>query len=80
MKEYVKQQPADAFSQFIHGKQSWNYLEFGNRLKSWSKFRRCIFTTLETEEEGQMQFEFVQTDVFILWLSLIFSTNPINGM
>jgi hypothetical protein len=65
LKQYIEQQPAEAFSQFCNPNQSWNYIEFGNRLDTWSKFRRCIFTTLETEENGQMEFEFVKTDVFI---------------
>jgi len=65
LKKYVEQQPAKAFAQYCNQNQSWNYIEFGNRLDTWSKFRRCIFTTLEDEKDSQMQFEFVKTDVFI---------------
>jgi hypothetical protein len=65
LKEYVRELPSKAFQCFGDKKQSWQYVEFGNRLKSWPKFRRCIFTTLETEENGQIVFEFVRTDTFI---------------
>ena len=43
----------------------WSYVELGNILKSWKKFRRCIFTTLETEENGQFCLEFVKTDMLL---------------
>jgi len=43
----------------------WSYLELGNKLKSWKKFRRCIFTTLETDEKGQFILEFAKTDSII---------------
>lgn len=65
LKEYVQALPPEAFRSFGHQKQSWSYVEFGNQLKSWPKFRRCIFTTLETEKNGQILFEFARTDVFI---------------
>ena len=62
IKEYIQQLPVEHFSRH---NQSWNYIEFGNRLKSWSKFRRCIFTTLETEEDGQLNLEFTRPDTVI---------------
>jgi len=65
LKEYVQKLSPKAFCSLGHQKQSWQYVEFGNRLKSWDKFRRCIFTTLETEENGQMLFDFTRTDTFI---------------
>jgi hypothetical protein len=65
LKEYVQELSPKDFQPFGHQKQSWQYVEFGNRLKSWDKFRRCIFTTLETEENGQLLFQFVRTDTFI---------------
>ncbi len=33
--------------------QVWCYVEFGNCLKLWFAFRRCIITVLETENNGQ---------------------------
>ena len=65
LKEYIQHLPPQAFGLLDHQTQSWRYVEFGNRLKSWSKFRRCIFTALETGDNGQMLFEFARTDVFI---------------
>ena len=65
LKTYVQACPAADFQALAQDKQLWKYLEFGNRLKSWSSFRRCFFTTLETEANGQMNLEFVQTDRFI---------------
>ena len=65
LKGYIQELPSKAFQSFGHKKQSWQYVEFGNRLKSWPKFRRCIFTTLETEENGQLLFDFIRTDTFI---------------
>ena len=42
-----------------------DYVEFANRLKSWDKFRRCLFTTLETDETGQLIFEFARPDTVL---------------
>lgn len=65
LKKYVQNVPTKMFKELSEQNQSWRYVEFGNRLKSWSKFRRCIFTTLETEEDGQLKLELTQTDTFI---------------
>ena len=65
LKEYVQQIDPKEFATFCNRQIVWNYIEFGNRLKSWEKFRRCIFTTLETEDGGQMKFDFVKTDTFM---------------
>jgi hypothetical protein len=65
LKEYVQSLPATAFRTFGQQQESWRYVEFGNRLQSWATFRRCIFTTLETEKNGQLLFEFARTDAFI---------------
>ncbi len=65
LKGYAQQIPSQQYKTLLKGKQSWQYVEFGNRLKSWPKFRRCIFTTLETEQDGQMNLEFAKTDSFI---------------
>lgn len=65
LKQYVQQIPEESFKKLVKGTQSWQYVEFGNRLKSWSSFRRCIFTTLETEGDGQLNLEFVRPDGFL---------------
>jgi len=59
IKGYVQQLSMENFS--LHH-QSWHYVEFANRLKSWTKFRRCIYTTQDTDENGQLQFAFVRPD------------------
>ena len=65
LKDYVSQLPAEAFATYNNDNQQWHYTEFANQLKSWNKFRRCIFTTLETEDNGQLKLEFVKTDSFL---------------
>jgi len=65
LKQYAQQILPQQYKTLLKGKQSWQYVEFGNRLKSWPKFRRCIFTTLETELDGQLNLEFAKTDSFI---------------
>jgi len=65
LKQYVQQIPEESFNTLVKGSQSWQYVEFGNRLKSWKSFRRCIFTTLETEGDGQLNLDFVRSDVFL---------------
>jgi len=40
-------------------------VEFGNKLKSWSKFRRCIFTHLKRDENGQYVIGFAKPDSVI---------------
>lgn len=65
LKNYVNELSPEQFQQFQNRHQFWHYTEFGNRLKSWTRFRRCIFTTLESDNNGQMLFDFVRTDVFI---------------
>ncbi len=65
LKSYTGQIPPEAYNSLLKGKQSWQFVELGNRLKSWPKFRRCIFTTLETEIDGQLNLDFTKTDSFI---------------
>jgi hypothetical protein len=59
IKAYVRELPLHTFSQH---NLLWQYVEFGNCLKSWSTFRRAIFTTLVTDENGQIRLEFVRPD------------------
>jgi len=62
IKHYVKALPAQNFNSY---NDMWTYTEFGNRLKSWSKFRRVIFTSQKIEEGGQMVLEFARADSII---------------
>jgi hypothetical protein len=59
IKAYVRELSQNTFHKHnLH----WQYVEFGNRLKSWSTFRRAVFTTLTTDENGQIKLEFVRPD------------------
>jgi len=61
IKKYIKAIPADEYKKFT-GSAIWNYFEFGNKLQSWKKYRRAIFTTLEAGENGQLILEFARPD------------------
>jgi len=62
VKEYVKDIPSQNFCSFKKNKAVWGYVEFGNKLKSWKKFRRCIFTKLNCDESGQYVLDFSKPD------------------
>jgi len=58
IKEYVREIPVENFGEISKNKAIWNFVEFGNKLKSWPKFRRCIFTKLHRDENGQYVMDF----------------------
>jgi hypothetical protein len=62
VKEYAGGLPDETFNEIKKNKAVWGYVEFGNRLKSWTKFRRCILTRLQRDEEGQFTMEFGRPD------------------
>ena len=62
VKDYVSGIPTEEFSKFKKGKAEWGYVEFGNKLKSWKKYRRCIFTKLNCDESGQYIMDFDKPD------------------
>jgi hypothetical protein len=64
IKNYIEKIYSKQYKNY-NGNGIWNYIEFGNKLKSWNKFRRTIFTTLETEENGQMLLEFTRPDTIL---------------
>jgi len=65
--EYVKGCDVHEFSTYNSGGESWRFLEFGNKLKSWNRigFLRTIYTSLVCEENGQMILEFARPDSVI---------------
>jgi hypothetical protein len=65
VKEYAQQLPAEAFGKFSKNKAVWLFAEFGNKLKSWNKFRRCILTKLQRDEAGQYVMSFEKPDSLI---------------
>ena len=62
IKEHIAEMPSDSFGKFSKNKALWNYVEFGNKLNTWSKFRRCIFTHLARDENGQYVIGFAKPD------------------
>ncbi len=65
VKEYVKDIPSQNFGELKKNKAIWGYVEFGNKLKSWKKFRRCIFTKLNRDQSGQYILGFSKPDNII---------------
>ena len=65
LKEYIQELPDETYQEIEKGKITWGYVEFGGRLKSWKKFRRCIFTRLQREETGQLVMSFGKPDNII---------------
>ncbi len=65
IKEYIQVNSLPSFKKYVNGLHEWQYIEFGNRLKSWPRFRRCIYTTLTTDEKGQLLFDFARPDNII---------------
>jgi hypothetical protein len=65
IKDYLTIIDTDNYSSYQKGKIVWNYIEFGNQLKSWKKFRRCIFTTMTTDDKGQILLQFARPDNII---------------
>jgi hypothetical protein len=62
VKQYVCAIPVQGFSTLKKNKAEWGFVEFGNKLKSWTKFRRCIITKLNRNESGQYIIEFDKPD------------------
>jgi len=67
IKEYVGALPDEAFGEISKDKDKtiWRFTEFAGKLKSWSKFRRCIFTSLKRDESGQYIIDFCKPDSII---------------
>ena len=65
VKGFVQGLPKGAFSEIEKNKVAWDYVEFAGKLKSWDKFRRCIFTRLQREETGQFVMGFGKPDNII---------------
>ena len=65
LKQYVEAINPDQFDTYTNDHQTWHYLEFGNRLNTWSTFRRCLYTTPMTDEHGQLLLSFAKRDQFV---------------
>jgi hypothetical protein len=62
---YVQDLPTEAFDTISKDKVVWHFVEYANKLKSWSKFRRCIFTRLHRDDTGQYAMGFGKPDNII---------------
>jgi hypothetical protein len=65
IKEYILDLPEDGYSRFSKNKAVWKFIEFGNKLKSWKRFRRCIFTKLMMDQNGQYLIDLAKPDSVI---------------
>ena len=64
IKDYIEKTSTNNYKEF-KGNGIWNYLEFGNKLKSWEKIRRAIFTRLTTEKNGQLVLDFARPNTVL---------------
>jgi len=65
VKKYAQELPGNVFGEYSKNKAKWVFVEFGNKLKSWDKFRRCILTKLSRDEKGQYIMDFEKPDSLI---------------
>jgi hypothetical protein len=65
IKKYLQSVPLESYSNHTNGKVEWAFFEFANRLKSWAKFRRCIFTKQNCDTQGQYVIDFDKPDNII---------------
>ncbi len=50
------------FNSYPKDKQVWDYVEFVSKLKSWGKFRRCVYTELSANKDNQFLLDFHKSD------------------
>jgi len=62
--EFVRQCPKELYQLYRHGHQQWEILPFGDRRKSWKRFRRALFCRPLTED-GQLLFEFARPNTIL---------------
>jgi hypothetical protein len=65
IKEYILELPTDGYRELHKNKALWKFIEFGNKLKSWNRFRRCIFTKLMMDQSGQLLMDLARPDSVI---------------
>jgi hypothetical protein len=62
IKGYIQNIAPENFEKVSKDKVVWSFVEFGNKLGSWSKFRRCIFSKQDCDEKGQYTLDFSKPD------------------
>ncbi|MGB4959238.1 MAG: IS1380 family transposase [Saprospiraceae bacterium] len=65
IKDDLRQSDETSYGEIRKNKAVWKYLELGQKLKSWSKYRRCIITKLLTDDKGQFIMDFCRPDSII---------------
>lgn len=64
VKAHVGRCDWSSFQQYRKANQTWDYLEFGDKPRSWSRFRRAIFCRPEYENRQKL-LEFARPDTVI---------------
>jgi len=64
IREMVSGITQDAWKTYENGQQEWSYLEFGDRRRSWHRFRRAVFCR-PVYEDQQRLLEFARPDTII---------------
>jgi len=64
IKDYLGELPANNRKVYF-GRHQWEYIEFGNKLKSWDKFRRAVYVQQVPTTIEQMVLDFARSDRMI---------------
>lgn len=62
---YINNIDEENFAELKKDNAIWQYTEFGDRRKSWSKMRRCFYTRLMRDQQGQYKLHDPDKDTFI---------------
>lgn len=65
IKDYLQEMPDGNFEKLTKNKTAWSFVEFCNKLGTWSKFRKCIFSKQDCDENGQYTLDFSKPDNII---------------
>ncbi len=64
IKDYIGELPVNN-RKIFSGSHDWEFIEFGNKLKSWSKFRRAVYVQQVTNDIEQIVLDFARSDRII---------------
>lgn len=64
IKEYIGELPSNNRNVF-YGRHNWDYIELGNKLKSWKKFRRAVYVQQQSDNTTQLVLDFARSDRII---------------
>jgi len=65
VKTFVSDLPENTFKEIVKNKSVWQFSEFAGKLKNWDKFRPCVFTRLQCDQNGQTLMDFGKPDNII---------------